>query len=310
MIHEYALDPDAISDWPSFRYFFDHFGVHTGRLISEFPGKWKRLVYQAVERGPATTIQRQSIVERLTTIDDKLFRQQRTYDGTVSWIKNALTQQPLEPFRAIITNNYPAGSNNCLGADGVDSTDPLWAVSTQAVLEREPEILAAAARTLLRHSAEVIFVDPHFKPGRRKWLRPLEEFIQNAIESGPSISRMEYHFKFDPAASPPFDAAFIAECQRRIAPVVPLGMTIKLIRWKKRPVGKSFHARLLLTNKGGIGFDYGLDEGDDRGDTTLVSILQPSTHKELWNDFQKHQDMTMCTYEFDNETVISGTKVV
>lgn len=308
MIHEYALDPEAISDWPSFRYFYDHFGVHTGRLISRFPGKWKRMVIKAVQSGPATPIQRSSIIERLARIDDKLIRLNRPYDETLHWTQNALAQHQVDPFQAIITDNKSANVEACLAAAELDSTHPLWSVSTQALVEREPAVLAGAAKRLLHLATEVIFVDPHFKPGRRKWLRPLEQFIQNASESGPTISRIEYHFKFDPDRPTPFDGEFIAECQQRIAPIVPVGMSIRLVRWKKRPVGKSFHARLLLTNKGGIGFDYGLDEGNESGDTTLVSLLHPLVFSELWDDFQLKSDMTKCTYEFDNEIVIIGEK--
>lgn len=81
MLHEFALDPEVISDWKSFRYFVDSYGVSEGRLISHFPKRWKRLVYDAVAKNKPTEMERKRIEERLINIDDRLLKQSRGYDG-------------------------------------------------------------------------------------------------------------------------------------------------------------------------------------------------------------------------------------
>jgi hypothetical protein len=42
--------------------------------------------------------------------------------------------------------------------------------------------------------------------------------------------------------------------------------------------GEKLHPRFLLTELGGIQFDYGLDAGDAPGDTTIVTLMD----HDLW----------------------------
>ena len=50
MLYEYAVEPRAIgSSWQTFRYVIEKFGFDRGRLISQFPNTWFRLVYDAAE---------------------------------------------------------------------------------------------------------------------------------------------------------------------------------------------------------------------------------------------------------------------
>jgi len=50
--------------------------------------------------------------------------------------------------------------------------------------------------------------------------------------------------------------------------------------------GETFHARYVLTERGGIRFDVGLDEGPV-GETTDVTLLDTQLHITRWNDFQE-----------------------
>ena len=40
MLYEYAIDPDALKDFGTFKYLIEQFGISYGRLISLFPRKW------------------------------------------------------------------------------------------------------------------------------------------------------------------------------------------------------------------------------------------------------------------------------
>ena len=40
MLFEYAVEPVLLNNWPSFRYFYEKFGVPQGRLISRYPKHW------------------------------------------------------------------------------------------------------------------------------------------------------------------------------------------------------------------------------------------------------------------------------
>ena len=52
MLKEFALEPEALASWESFRYLIEKFGVSKGRVISRFPKQWKRLVYERQHRRP------------------------------------------------------------------------------------------------------------------------------------------------------------------------------------------------------------------------------------------------------------------
>jgi len=306
MIHEFALDPEVISDWQSFRFFVDQFGVPTGRLISEFPGKWKRMVYDAVKRRGGSEIERKRVEQRLSTIDDRLLKQSRNFDGGLAWVRNAVNQHKIQPFHAIISGDNTPDPKLIVKAEQVDETHASWHVPRQAIIEREPDVLAETAAPLLLMSRRIIFVDPHFKPHRNKFLRPLEHFIVAADLT--RTKKFEYHFKVDEQVSARLDEEFKKTCEAKIAPLLPLGTSMRLVRWRKRAGGKSFHARYVLTEFGGIWYDYGLDEGDELGDTTNVALLESHVYTELWLDFQVPADMTKCSYEFDNEFLIEGSK--
>src|SRR5690349_19025334 len=105
MIHEYALEPTLLSNWQDFRYFTEKFGVPQGRLISEYPKKWKKFVYQSIDCGE---IDRVRIVEGLRRIDEKLTRRINPgWTDGVNWLGNAIAEQTRKPFRAIIALANP-----------------------------------------------------------------------------------------------------------------------------------------------------------------------------------------------------------
>src|SRR5437016_7948565 len=103
MIKEFALEPDALATWENFRYFIEKFGVPHGRLIAEFPGKWRRMVINAAQR-VAKPVEFQRIVERLKQVGDHvlLSRGRPGGDGTRPWLQRALVEHAREPFAGII----------------------------------------------------------------------------------------------------------------------------------------------------------------------------------------------------------------
>jgi hypothetical protein len=190
MIHEYALDPEVLSNWASFRYFVDQFGIPHGRLISRFPKEWKRLVYDASAN--AAPIEKLRITEGLRSIDRKMIVTGRTYDRSKSWLPNAIISHAQTPFRLIISTDAHVARENVTAATTINATTPGWIVDVNPVARRSAD-MAAAAETLLKSGNEVLFIDPHFSCGPRH-LRPLEAFLAAAaVHQGGR--RLEYHLK-------------------------------------------------------------------------------------------------------------------
>jgi hypothetical protein len=42
------LKPSLLNNWKDFRYFTEKFGIAQGRLISRYPKRWKRMVYESL----------------------------------------------------------------------------------------------------------------------------------------------------------------------------------------------------------------------------------------------------------------------
>lgn len=303
MIHEYALDPDAISDWQSFRFFVDQFGTSQGRLISQFPKKWKKLVYQAVERKQPSPINRARIEEKLKSIDPLLLEQRREYDGEKNWSVNAVEQNGTLPFHAIITADGTVGGPTVLKADKVNSAEPLWAIGNQRAVERTATALCDAIRPLLDVSSVIKFIDPHFDPEAYRFRESLAVFAQ-VFSNRLSDVRLEYHF-LDNGHKPLFDAAFQRTCREQLSDLLPTGCELRLVRWRERGGGEDFHARCVVTDRGGVLIERGLDTGFE-GQTTPVVLLSDTLRVKLWNDFTRNDDLSKCTYDYDNEMLIVG----
>lgn len=306
MIYEFALDPNVIIDWNSFRFFIDQFGPSKGRLISRFPKKWKRMVYEALVEKKPSDLDRTRIEVRLKSIDDRLLSNSRDYSPELPWVTNAVNQHSVKPFRAIITSGKNA-EPYLLTADEVDETNPHWRILTSRSVMRTADAMAEVVRPLLEISSEIIFVDPYFDPEKRRFRRPLERFL-DAISTG-TTKRIEMHFR-DHDNTPFFDDQFKQTCESKLAGILPVGLELRLVRWREREGGKRFHDRYILTNIGGLLFPTGLDDDDgDGGQQATINLLTQELHCEFWKDFQAPDDLTVSTYEFDNEYVVIGTKV-
>lgn len=275
MLYEYAVEPDAMGDWQSFRYLFDKFGAGEGRLIAKYPESWVEMVWEAC--AGASPGEKSRIQEKLGALRKKLLKTKRDYVTTKPWMENALAAHEAEPFRAIITKS-PSGDSCVLAGDDLGEDAPLWKVERDGKVARTAAELAKIAASLLHHSGEVMFVDQHFSP-TMKHIRPLAAFL-SAARLGKKLSRIEYHLNALDAAS-----KFAAELQGRKGRLdLQTGEAVIFVRWKNKEDGDRQHPRYVLTNRGGIRFDYGLDEEENI--TTDWSRLSDELWKERRDQFK------------------------
>ena len=293
MIHEFALEPDALSNWDTIRYFFAHFGFENGRLISQFPKKWKSLVYHACSE--CKDIEKKRIEETLAKSDHKFIRNGRPYDSTIAWLMNAEIQHARIPFRAIIARENPRNHDGIILAEIITDDTPLWNVETGICVARKSADIATCLEPMLRVSEEILLVDPHFRPGEIRYRRILQE-LTRIMATNPRLKRVEYHLNDTLGKE-----NFISECTSKVRSILPCDMEVKFIRWKQRENGEKLHARYVLTEYGGISIEVGLDEGND-GETTDIKILSDEIYKKRWTSFQKNSD----TYEYVDEFPLKG----
>jgi hypothetical protein len=74
---------------------------------------------------------------------------------------------------------------------------------------------------------------------------------------------------------------------------------VRIVRWRIRPgVPDDFHARYILTDRGGYKLDKGLDE--EPGKEQPVSLLDDDLWQRIWNGYQ---DPT-AVFEKDDESFL------
>lgn len=286
MIHEFAVDPEAIANWPNFRYVTEKFGVSHGRLISRFPKRWEKQVLAACKN--CRDKEKKKITEALIGVRSKFYNAGRGYDETLAWISNARSSHAADPFFAIITIADHSDSAGHLDVDSLSDENEAWATPRGAAVPRTAADLAAAAEKLLRCSAEIVLVDPHFG-GEARFGKPLTAMIRCACD-GRVPRRFEYHLsaksaKSHLAAKALTSSEFKAVLEKhRPHLAIPAKVRIVFVRWDQLENGDTLHPRYVLTEKGGLRYDHGLDEGNP-GETTDVECLDPTIHSHRWNQF-------------------------
>ena len=287
MHHEFALDPECVNDYAALKYVVDQCGFEHGRLISRFPGKWEREAMKACKiQGPKRTAIFEKIIRRMK---DKLVVANRDYDAGSPWLSNATRQHETRPFHAIIALANPKNHETVLIADEIEETTPLWCIQRERIVPRKAQDLACCARKLLNVSEEIVLVDRNFKPEMRRFSETLSWIVNYAVENNHKPKRLELHVEYKETSgevSPPLDL-WQERCRKHLTRCLPVDMQLEIIRWQGIDDGDRPHARYILTERGGIRFDYGLDEWEGEGQTTDVSILGRTVYEKRWRDYQK-----------------------
>lgn len=285
MIHEYALDPELFSDWPTARYLLDQFGAQHGRMISQFPNKWKRQAYEAC--AGCSPIDRKRIEERLKNSDTKLIRMGRDFDGEITWIRNAERSHADRPFRLIISRSESA-SDGVVDPEELGPCTPEWTPDEGSV-PRNATALANAALPLLIGAKTICLVDPHFSCAARH-CKPLENIVKLVcLHSTAKV--IQYHILAKSATAAWFEGQLTSRQLHWVRQALQ-DRKIHFIRWRQRAGGESFHARFIMTDRGGLLYENGLDEGSGQ-ETTAVLRMDES----LWRSRYEAYAADSGTYE-------------
>lgn len=271
MLYEYAVEPKAIgSSWQTFRYVIEKFGFDKGRLIAEFPKKaWYREVYDAAHEFSPTQKARLQIL--LTEAKGtKVIRTNRIYNRDAGdWLVNALTQHKRLPFRAIVASENSTGNGDILISDDMDEQYPLMVVAGNIAVSRDATSIASALSGFLEFGSRVLFVDPFFNPFNQRYKNTLKECLRLVKDKNASAV-CEIHYRHHEKNVEPADIEKSAASVFK--GVIPSGMAVRIYCWRQKDGGADFHARYLLTEKGGIGVDAGFS-AEGSHETTDMHIL-------------------------------------
>lgn len=309
MIAEFAVEPRVMAQWQHFQSLHDDFGVSRGRFLCRYPGTWAKdvaqLAHQFTQNLINTPLNAKRIEEHLFSdvFKRKLVPARRPYDKARHWLANATGLSSGQAFDAIVADENPDRHPRVLVASEFLKSELPYHVETGGKVGRTAKELAACARPLLRVSNELVLVEPNFrvvddynKPVDR-FMDTLEELMRQRREMPHPIKRLELHLK---RPRQQIGATRIREdIEWWFTKRMPEGMAITVFLWQEKICGERLHPRFLLTEYGGIQFDYGLDEGKP-GEKTVVTLLP----EELWLELRRDYSREGVAFAIDPSTDI------
>ena len=286
MIYEFAIEPALAVAWAKqqneFEYYYEKFGLGQPKIMSEFPKfkNWRRLFKRAAAGARDFELQRITAIFSLL-LERRIHRDGFSYDGTLSWLKNAETENDRCPFQAILSSENPRKHQSVLYPESLKASE-LWKTEEQDYCPRTSNDMARLVSPMLSNCLELYFIDPHFGPENPRHRRPLEAFLNEMAVNRfgkPLPDCVEIH------TSNKADSVFFKDtCQEKLPQLVPSGYRVRLKRWVERPGGEKFHQRFILTDIGGVEVDPGLDDGKE-GESFKVMLLKRKMFEKHWQDF-------------------------
>ncbi|PHR22444.1 MAG: hypothetical protein COA37_12050 [Hoeflea sp.] len=284
MIHEYAVEPEAIAtDWARFRYLAEKFGFEKGRLISRFPKKWEASVHEAIKRSEMRDVERKKAIEKLLAMKRfALVPSRRDFDPNTSWLDNALAQHKAKPFNAIISETAVAGSQAVLVAADLDENTPLFQATTSWRVLMTNDGFADGVAPLLCAAKEVMIVDPYFEIISARYAGPLIAMMQRMSSAGIAEANIQIHRK----DGGDYELEVLkANIQAVFGVNIPEGFSIEVFEWQRRKPGPAFHDRYVLCDCGGIASHSGFGTNHN-GEDVLLTALPLSEVIELAKRFR------------------------
>ena len=280
MLYTYAIEPAVLVTWDKCRNTLNLMGFQHGRAIAGYPSRkgWKALVRTACRESETPERDRKRIFRKLDQSNAKLVRSDDRYDEALQpkaerWIRNAVAQQKaLGAFHAILSTRNPEGHPDVVLEEDIDESHERLEVGREVPVLREPEALASHVGTLVRNSSELLLIDPHFDPSKDRWRPVVKACIELAGQAEHERPNVTMH-TLRRGGDPVNDEDFRTLCMQHLPEMLSGRVfSVRVRRWlRRRTGGEDFHARYVLTDRGGYGLDKGLDQ--ERGVTQVIRLL-------------------------------------
>lgn len=292
MLHMYAIEPNVLVTWDKCRLTLNLMGFQHGRAIAAYPSwkTWRKLILRACNAHP-TCGEREftKIHEKVLDSEYKTVRMDGTsdYDPSISppeeiWIRNATSYQDRdETLKAIFATRNPDEHPDVVLEEDIDESHPMLDVPREALVLREPGALTEHIGKLVRNSNDVHLIDPHFDPTEYRWRPVVAACIRLATAThrdNPSVTIHALDADNKRKLSLP---EFERGCQQHMpAMLSDKTRSVRVCRWRIRDgAPHDFHARYVLTDRGGYRLDKGLDE--EHGVEQSVELLSDQAWKRL-----------------------------
>ena len=277
MIKEFAVEPEAIVESAlRFQYVIEKFSISDGRVISQFPTKWKSLVYQAAHAKHSGKAELTSIVEQLKSLPNNALISRSRPAGAGEWLDIVKAEHLRQPFDWVLTK-HPLEIEQSVHLDEWNAGHPSLKNQRQQRIARTAEEMARVCSPLLRVAKHVKLVDPYFDLNYQRFRDPLTRFVK-CLPDNARIDIFVEGSSFN-AKSP----EHLHHGANSFLPrILDRGIQVELWGHTKGRM----HNRYVLAPLGGIAFGAGLDiAGEDAAPTDEVILLEESLRAELWNEY-------------------------
>jgi hypothetical protein len=129
-------------------------------------------------------------------------------------------------------------------------------------------------------------IDPYFTRGEpnrlHRWKATCGEFLRIAFSGRAPKSQVEHPVEYHTLADGKVSGErFQARLEQdlKLQEFIPRGKRLVVVRWYPLKDGELFHARYVLTERGGLRYDAGLDENAKRQETDLSLVGRENLQK-------------------------------
>lgn len=279
MIYEFAVSPGLFDREDRVTFLYQAFGMEAGRLISDFPHKqWSQLVRAVIKRSATPYPESAKWIDALIALEKRAMyhRQGAVWNkDDPSWINNAVAEHRRCPFKGILHDNECSEPGAI--RFGIDMAgNPHWKCSGSRHVPRVADQMVRAVAPLIELSTSLVLVDPHFWAPDGRWQNVLLSFARYAAEASmrPKINHIHYITSIEEKMT---DEETERQFRQLLEPDLPAGISVGFYLVMR----KLLHDRFVLTDRGGVQFGRGLDEG--MGDV-LITRLGDETYQKEWND--------------------------
>jgi hypothetical protein len=283
MIKKFAVQPSALSRWEDFRYVMEKLSFAQGRVLVRFPRSWSRSLLDSLDVGD---VERMRYVERLRKYkEDRMISSGIAYDSALDWASNA-ERSGRSAFDRIIVHEGSSKTTNGLAVAPVAEVDEdFFETAREIHCMNSAENLARAASVFLQETTEATIVDPYFHVATPDCLNVLCRFAELALDTG----KCKTFFVYTKSDCCPKDRGSSARYnfEKHFFHRSLIGFRVIFYFLDGVSPGQSFHARYLLTSKGGLRYDRGFRSASERNQQLVdISIIDKDLHGKLQSLYQ------------------------
>ena len=310
----FAIDPEVLNSYENIRYLLEKFGYDKGALIPQVPKNWHALVFHGCEKSSLSDKEFSLITELLTESKELCCVKMGSlnYKNTLSWLDNIKSEFIREKVSHVISNtdsiNY--GIIDFFNKDNRSILKKLFDNCRDIEIKRTAIEIAEVSKYLIKKEKEIIFVDPYFylaKESRtdsslvriNRYINVIKAFVDlvGSQKNKPKIIINCVYEEFEGDN----DISLTEEYKNILQIYINNDWRFQFNRWSKNESSIDYHARYLLTSKGGLRYDRGFVQPEDlseREKFTDVSCL----------DMGKVQKICHL-YNHDNEAMVLKERI-